>query len=123
MSSLSLRLPESLHQRLRELAGREDISINQFIATAVAEKAAALLTVEYLEARAQRANGMLFDRVLSRVPDVPPIEGDEFVLELAVAATCAVIVTHNTNDFKGASRFGTLVIRPGKFSMLLKGDA
>ncbi len=50
MSSLSLRLPESLHQRLRELAKRDDISINQFIATAVAEKAAALLTVEYLEA-------------------------------------------------------------------------
>jgi predicted HicB family RNase H-like nuclease len=38
MSSLSLRLPESLHRKLRELAEREDISINQFIATAVAEK-------------------------------------------------------------------------------------
>jgi hypothetical protein len=77
MSSLSLRLPESLHQRLRELAERDDISINQFIATAVAEKAAALLTVEYLEARGQRANAKLVDRVLSRVPDVPPIVGDE----------------------------------------------
>ena len=77
MSSLSLRLPESLHQRLRELAERDDISINQFIATAVAEKAAALLTVDYLEARGQRLNAKLFDRVLGRVPDVPPIAGDE----------------------------------------------
>lgn len=77
MSSLSLRLPESLHQRLRELAERDDISINQFIATAVAEKAAALLTVEYLETRGQRANAKLLDRVLSRVPEVPPIAGDE----------------------------------------------
>ena len=77
MSSLSLRLPESLHQRLRELAERDDVSINQFISTAVAEKAAALLTVEYLEARAQRANGKLLDRVLSRVPDVPAMKGDE----------------------------------------------
>ena len=77
MSSLSLRLPESLHRRLRDLAEREDISINQFIATAVAEKAAALLTVEYLEARGQRANAKVMDRVLSRVPDVPPIAGDE----------------------------------------------
>ena len=77
MSSLSLRLPESLHQRLRELAERDDISINQFIATAVAEKAAALLTVEYLEARGERANTKLVDRVLSRVPDGPPIVGDE----------------------------------------------
>ncbi len=77
MSSLSLRLPKSLHQRLRELAERDDISINQFIATAVAEKAAALLTVEYLAGRGQRANSKLLDRVLSRVPDVPPIVGDE----------------------------------------------
>ena len=77
MSSLRLRLPESLHQKLRELAERDDISINQFIATAVAEKAAALLTVDYLEARGQRANAKLVDRVLSRVPDVPPMAGDE----------------------------------------------
>ena len=77
MSSLSLRLPESLHQKLRELAERDHISINQFIATAVAEKAATLLTVDYLEARGQRANTKLVDRVLSRVPDVPPIPGDE----------------------------------------------
>ena len=72
MSSLSLRLPESLHQRLRELAERDDISINQFIATAVAEKAAALLTVDYLEARGQLADVKLVDRLLSRVPDVQP---------------------------------------------------
>ena len=81
MSSLSLRLPESLHQRLRELAERDDISINQFIATAVAEKAAALLTVEYLGARGQRANAKLVDQVLRRVPDVPPIAGDELPAE------------------------------------------
>ncbi len=73
MSSLSLRLPESLHQKLRELAEREDISINQFIATAVAEKAAALLTVDYLEARGQRASTKIVDRVLRRVPDVPQL--------------------------------------------------
>ena len=77
MSSLSLRLPKSLHQRLRELDERDDISINQFIATAVAEKAAALLTVDYLAARGQRANVKLIDRLLSRVPDVPPVRGDE----------------------------------------------
>ena len=77
MSSLSLRLPKSLHQKLRELAERDDISINQFIATEVAEKAAALLTVDYLKARGQRANPKLVDRVLRRVPDVPPIAGDE----------------------------------------------
>lgn len=77
MSSLSLRLPDSLHQKVRELAKRDNVSINQFIATAVAEKAAALLTVDYLEERAGRADANLLDRLLRRVPDVPPAPGDE----------------------------------------------
>lgn len=77
MSMLSLRLPESLHRKVRELAEKESISINQFIATAVAEKMAALLTEEYLEERARRADSAAFDRILARVPDVPPIPGDE----------------------------------------------
>lgn len=77
MSSLSLRLPESLHAQIRELAARDDVSINQFIATAVAEKAAAMLTLAYLEERAKRGSGAAFDRILARVPDVPPAPGDE----------------------------------------------
>lgn len=51
--SLSLKLPESLHRKLRELAERDNVSINQFIATAVAQKAAALLTVDYSQSRGQ----------------------------------------------------------------------
>jgi hypothetical protein len=77
MSNLSLRLPDSLHRKIRQLAEQDDISINQFIATAVAEKTAALLTVEYLEERGSRADPKLVDRILSRVPDVPPDPGDE----------------------------------------------
>lgn len=77
MSNLSLRLPDSLHRKIRELAERDDVSINQFIATAVAEKAAALLTVDYLEERGRRADPRLVDHILRRVPDVPPVPGDE----------------------------------------------
>ncbi len=77
MSNLSLRLPDSLHRKIRQLAEQDDISINQFIATAVAEKTAALLTVDYLEERARRADPKLVGRILSRVPDRPPDPGDE----------------------------------------------
>jgi len=77
MSTLSLRLPASLHHKVRELSERDEVSINQFIATAVAEKAAALLTVEYLEARGHRGSRTQFDRILARVPNVPPMPGDE----------------------------------------------
>jgi hypothetical protein len=62
---------------LREIAEKDDVSINQFIATAVAEKAAAFLTVEYLEERGRRGDPNLIDRLLARVPDVEPLPGDE----------------------------------------------
>lgn len=77
MSNLSLRLPDSLHEKVRELAVRDDVSINQFIAAAVAEKAAALLTVEYIAERAKRGDRSAFDRILARVLRVPPVPGDE----------------------------------------------
>ena len=86
MSNLSLRLPDSLHRKLREIAEKDDVSINQFIATAVAEKAAALLTVQYLEERGGRADPKLFGRLLSRVPDVEPLPGDELPSRSRVTA-------------------------------------
>lgn len=67
MSSISLRLPESLHRQARVLAEREDISINQLIATALAEKMSALMTGEYLAERAARGSRKKFDRVLKKV--------------------------------------------------------
>jgi hypothetical protein len=74
---MSLRLPESLHQRARELAKREGISINQLIATALAEKISALLTQEYLEARAARGSREEYLRILGNVPEAEPDPGDE----------------------------------------------
>jgi len=72
MSTLSLRLPESLHRKVKELSQKENISINQFIASALAEKISALLTEEYLENRAQRASKAKFQKSLSKAPDVEP---------------------------------------------------
>jgi putative PIN family toxin of toxin-antitoxin system len=40
---------------------------------------------------------------------------DEFLLEVAVAARCDAIVTHNMRDFSGAKAFGVEVISPGTF--------
>jgi hypothetical protein len=77
MSTISLRLPDSLHRQIRELAAREGISINQFISTAAAEKMAALMTVEYLEERAQRGSREKFEAALARLPDVEPDDYDK----------------------------------------------
>ena len=76
MTTLSLRLPKSLHEQIRQMSKREGISINQFIASAAAEKMAALLTEEYIEKRARRASREKFEAVLNKVPDVPPENHD-----------------------------------------------
>ena len=76
MSTLSLRLPNSLHEQIRLLAKKEGISINQFVASAAAEKMAALLTEEYIERRAKRASLEKFQAVLNKVPDIDPEDHD-----------------------------------------------
>lgn len=87
MTALSLRLPESLHRKLAELAEREGISINQLISSAVAEKMAALMTEEYLETRAKRGNRRRFAGALSKVADVEPEEFDRITPLRSVRAT------------------------------------
>ena len=72
MSALSLRIPKSLHEQIKQLAKRDGISINQFVASAAAEKMSALLTEEYIEARAKRASLKKFQKVLKKVPDSEP---------------------------------------------------
>jgi len=77
MSTMSVRLPNSLHRQLRELAEREGVSMNQLVSSAVGEKLAALLTADYLEERAQQGSRRSYEAVLRKVQDAPPVVGDE----------------------------------------------
>ena len=77
MTALTVRLPNSVHQKVRELAERDDISVNQFIAAAVSEKMASVMTLDYLKAEAAKGNRQDFDRFLAMVPDVPAARGDQ----------------------------------------------
>jgi hypothetical protein len=77
MSAINLRLPESLHEAVREIAERDKISITQFITIALAEKISALTIEEYLSERAKRGSREKFEAALAKVPDVEPVEGDE----------------------------------------------
>ena len=74
---MSVRLPKYLHREIKKLAEEEGISMNQFIATAAAEKLSSLKTVEYLEERAEQGSREDFERVLSKVPDEEPEERDK----------------------------------------------
>ena len=76
MSTISLRLPDSLHKQVRTLAEKESVSINQLITLALAEKLSALITEEYLEERAKRGDRKKFERAMAKVPKAAPEEHD-----------------------------------------------
>ena len=72
MSTLSIRLPDSLHQMAKTIAAEDHVSMNQFIASAVAEKVSALTTETYLKDRAEQASADKFKAALAAVPDNDP---------------------------------------------------
>ena len=71
MTALTVRLPNSVHAKIRELAARDEISVNQFIASAAAEKLASMLTLDYLRREAASGRRQDFEHYLNAVPDVP----------------------------------------------------
>jgi hypothetical protein len=72
-----LRLPRSLKEAVEQLSRQDGTSINQFVATAVAEKVSALQTARLFEDRRARADFKTFDKIMRRRGGKPPREGDE----------------------------------------------
>ena len=77
MGTLSVRLPESIHNKIREMAEKEGVSINQLVNSAVAEKLSAIMTEEYLEERARQGSREQYEHVLSKVADREPEDYDK----------------------------------------------
>ena len=73
----ALRLPPSVMRLAKETAAREGISLNQFIATAVAEKLSSIRAADFFVERARGADRAAFTALLDRVGRCPPREGDE----------------------------------------------
>lgn len=72
-----LRLPRSLKDAVARVSAEDGTSINQFVATAVAEKISALATARFFEDRKARADFRAFDKIMRRRGGRPPREGDE----------------------------------------------
>lgn len=77
MANYALRVPDSLFGYVRTVAAEDQVSMNQFFVTAIAEKISAMKTVEYFQTRRERGNLDAFDAFMARVPNVPPMAGDE----------------------------------------------
>jgi predicted transcriptional regulator len=76
MTSVSVKIPDSLAKQAREMAEKEEITLDQLVSSAVAEKVAAWKTVGYLESRAARGSREKFEAALNKVPHVEPDEHD-----------------------------------------------
>ena len=72
MSTLSIRLPNSIHQHAKRLARHEGVSVNQLVSSALAEKLSALDTDRYLNARAERGKKVDIDAILAKIPTSEP---------------------------------------------------
>jgi hypothetical protein len=75
-----LRLPRSLKEAVARLSKEDRTSINQFVATAVAEKVSALQTAKYFADRQARADFKAIDRIMKRRTGKPPRKGDEMAV-------------------------------------------
>jgi len=72
-----LRLPRSLKEAVQRISREDRTSINQFVATAVAEKVSALETAKYFADRQARADFKAFEKIMKRKGGKAPIKGDE----------------------------------------------
>lgn len=77
MSTLTIQMPESLAQQLRECAASEGVTLDQLLSSAAGEKLSALLSVDHLRQRAAEAKRESYAAFLAGSPDVPPVSGDE----------------------------------------------
>jgi hypothetical protein len=77
MSAISLRLPNSIHSRVRHLAKYDGVSVNQFITVALTEKLSVMNAAEYFEEKAKKGSREKYEKVLSKVSKREPLEYDK----------------------------------------------
>ena len=75
-STYPLRLPRSVKAEVERRAKEDGISINQFVATAVAEKLAVMNSATFFAERRNRADFKAFERIMRRKGGEPPAPDD-----------------------------------------------
>ncbi len=76
MTTLSAQIPDALYRQVEALAAREQVSVDQLVAIALAAQVSAWETKGYLEQKAQWGSWEKFQQVLARVPNVEPPDYD-----------------------------------------------
>lgn len=77
MSTLEVHIPDLLLKQLNEIAAKANVSVDQIVSIALAAQVSASQARESISSRAARVNWKKVDDILDRVPDNPPLPGDE----------------------------------------------
>ena len=77
MKTLQVRLPDSVHGRLKSLAQREGVSLNQMLVTAASNEVVRQETREFFRGAAAGYDAAAFAEALAAIPDALPRPGDE----------------------------------------------
>jgi len=74
MNSITIQIPDYLRKQVEHLAAEEGFTVDQFFATAASEKLAVLEAVDYIQARASRADDSAFRDAISQIPASPIVD-------------------------------------------------
>ena len=77
MKTLQVRLPDSVHGRLKALAQQEGVSLNQVLVAAASNEVVRQETREFFQNASAKYDPAAFAEALAAVPDSPPVAGDE----------------------------------------------
>jgi hypothetical protein len=77
MKAIELNMPDDVYKKLESLASHDHQSVNAFALRKLEELARAFEDFGELERRAQRGNREKFQASMAKVPNVPPMPGDE----------------------------------------------
>jgi predicted transcriptional regulator len=78
MAMLNVRLPDSLHHQLEDLAKKEKVSVDRLVCEVIAQRLSALTEEDYLERLAREGSREAFERVFAKVPDIEPDPWDRW---------------------------------------------
>jgi len=77
MKTLEAQVPDILVEEVKELAAKQNATVDQIASLALAAQVSAWRTRESIASRSKRVDWQKVDDILARVPDVPPQPGDE----------------------------------------------
>jgi len=77
MRKIQVRLPEQIHERVKELAQAEGISMNSFIVASVSNEVVRQETRDFFKEAAAGFDSRAFSEALAAVPDAPAKRADQ----------------------------------------------